>query len=153
MTLTIKSITLLSLFSFGIVFNFNTNAAIYTWTDKNGNKHFSDQPSPKNKTTTPVKEIIPKSHNNVKLVSRQNSQWQNNYIESQEKKAKLAAIEATEKSKKQSQCNMVKNRISAHDNRGRVYKINNKGEREYQSSKQIDNAKKQLMKDMKKYCH
>jgi hypothetical protein len=152
MTLRIKLISMLTLLCLGIGLSFNANATIYTWTDESGKKHFSDQPFPKKGTTSKVTTIVPKSHNNIKLVSLKNSQWQQDYNTSQEKKAALAAIKATDSTENKTKCSQIRNRLATHNNHGRIYKINDKGEREYQSSEQIDNDKKQLVKDLKKYC-
>jgi hypothetical protein len=152
MNLRATLITILSLICLNIGLHNIANATIYTWTDEEGKKHFSDQPSPKNGTATDVKTIVPKSHNNIKLVSRKNSQWQQDYNAAQEKKAELAAIQTADKEENAIKCAQIRNRISTQSHKGRIYKINAQGEREYQSSEQIDNAKKQLAKDLKQYC-
>lgn len=130
----------------------SSHAEIYTWVDADGKKHFSDRPFPKGTAESDVKTITPKSHNNVEVVSLKDSQWQKDYNASKEKKSEIAAEKSAKKEQNKAKCAHIRNRLSIHNQQGRLYKVNDKGERDYQTSAQIDSDRKQLKKDLKKFC-
>ena len=128
------------------------NATIYTWTDSNGKTHYSDRPFLENANNSDVKTIKPNEHNSVAIVSHKDSQWQKDYILSQEKKAEAKALKKQAREKNKAACNKLTNELAVHNQQGRLYKIDENGERDYQTSAQIDSDKKRLTKALKKYC-
>ena len=153
--MTLKSALLLPLtliFTITTSLSFDATANIYTWTDKNGKTHYSDRPFTENGAQAQVKIIKPNEHNSVAVVSRQDSQWQKDYLLSQEKKVEAQALTKQTRQKNQAMCKHLTNQMAVHDKQGRLYKIDENGERDYQTSEQIDNDKKRLKKELKKYC-
>ena len=78
----LKLSTILLLISFTL--SGNLAAEIYTWSDKDGNTHFSDMPTINKKVTT----IEPLVNENIANAVTNDSQWQQDYNKTKLAKAK-----------------------------------------------------------------
>lgn len=128
--------------------SFNTFAEIYTWTDKDGKVHFSDQPISDEKVTT----IKPKENNNISKTVSNNNQWQQDYNKTKRAKAEQAQKSAKQKQQNKGYCNQLKSELALYEQGGRLYLMSPDGERNYQSEKQLIAQKKKYTKLIKKDC-
>jgi Tfp pilus assembly protein FimT len=128
--------------------SFNLMAEIYTWTDKNGKTHFSDKPTIHEKTTT----ITPDENNNIADTVTKNSQWQQDYNQAKQDKAKQSESLAMQARENKGNCEQLKRRIAIINQGGRIYVMSPKGEREFKSEAQLKTEHKILTQAYKQTC-
>jgi len=126
----------------------NLAAKIYTWVDKNGKTHFSDQPINNEEVTT----INPQKHNNIVSTVAKSNQWQQDYNEAKLAKAEQTKKSAQKKKVKQAVCNQLKSQMATIEQGGRLFVMSADGERKYQSEVQLKADMKRLTKAYKKTC-
>ena len=148
------------------------NAEIYKWKDKNGTTRYSDTPPPSNikqktiggkKAAKPAGEApsatpasapaikdtekdsppVPGSAEEEAAAKRQNT------AEAEKKNKQEQEAEANRKAEN---CKVAKARYETYKQGGRVYKINEKGEREYMGDKDLQDGKAQAQKEMDENC-
>lgn len=155
---TLLKVLLVTIFLFSIW----ANAEIYKWKDDKGNSLYSDIPPPSNVETkvlgarkavnTPVQPVSPqKSGTITKQVVTQEQAAAKRQQNAEETKKKDQAQEA-ELKRKQENCTKAKADYQLHKQGGRIYKMNEKGEREYMDDASLAKGLEQAQQDMEKYC-
>lgn len=124
------------------------HAQIYTWTDENGKKHYSDRPIASEKVT---KAQIAKG-NHLSLTVSADSQWQKDYQAEKKNKAEKAKEKRELAKKKQPYCQDLRNRLTLYKQGGRFITLSEQGEREYLTDEQINDQKAELNKALKANC-
>lgn len=148
------------------------NAEIYKWKDKNGSTRYSDTPPPSNikqeaiggkKALKPAPEAplapvantpivkdaekdsppVPGSAEEEAAAKRQNT------AEAEKKNKQEQEAEANRKAEN---CKVAKARYETYKQGGRIYKINEKGEREYMGDNDLQDGKAQAQKEMDENC-
>jgi Domain of unknown function (DUF4124) len=152
------------------------NAEIYKWKDKNGTTRYSDTPPPSNikqeaigskklakpaaqvpaapvaneQPSSEVKEAakdsppVPGSADEEAAALRQrNAEAEKNNKQEKE----------TEAQRKAENCKVAKARYETFKQGGRVYKINEKGEREYMGDKDLQEGKAQAQQEINENCN
>ena len=148
------------------------NAEIYKWKDKNGSTRYSDTPPPSNikqetiggkKAAKPAGEVplvppasapvtkdaekdsppVPGSAEEEAAAKRQNT------AEAEKKNKQEQEAEANRKAEN---CKVAKARYETYKQGGRIYKINEKGEREYMGDNDLQDGKAQAQKEMDENC-
>lgn len=139
-----------------------SNAEIYKWKDDKGNSLYSDIPPPSNVETkvlgakkaanTPVQQVSPqKSATITKQPVTQEQAASKRQQNAEETKKKDQALEA-ELKRKQENCTKAKADYQLYKQGGRIYKMNEKGEREYMDDASLAKGLEQAQQDMEKYC-
>jgi len=123
-------------------------AEIYTWSDKDGNTHFSDMPTFNEEVTT----IEPLVNENIANAVTNNSQWQKDYNKNRQAKAKQAEKYGKQAIKNKGICNQLKSQLAIIDHGGRIYVMSPEGERSFKNEAQLEAKKKELTKSYKKTC-
>ena len=150
------------------------NAEIYKWKDKNGSTRYSDTPPPSNikqetiggkkaikpVTTEPLAPVaaqkapvtkdaendsppVPGSAEEEAATKRQNT------AEAEKKNKQEQEVEANRKAEN---CKTAKSRYETFKQGGRVYKVNEKGEREYMGDKDLQDGKEEAQREMGENC-
>ena len=148
------------------------NAEIYKWKDKNGTTRYSDTPPPSNikqetiggkKALQPAGEAtpapaasapvtkdaekdsppVPGSAEEEAAAKRQNT------AEAEKKNKQEQEAEANRKAEN---CKVAKARYETYKQGGRVYKINENGEREYMGDNDLQDGKAQAQREMDENC-
>ncbi|MCX9156722.1 DUF4124 domain-containing protein [Niveibacterium sp. 24ML] len=127
------------------------SAEVYTWKDKNGRVHYSDQPNadPNAKSITTTE-----SSGGVGLTSKQTAESARALNEQQAKRGdaeKTASEEAARKAARDAACNSLKDRIALFEQGGRIV-TNKGGEREYLSDEQIASELSKMKGQQSKDC-
>lgn len=144
-------------------------AEIYKWVDKDGTVKYTDTPPPngaktlstiKKKAASPAPVVAPDGAitNPVQpqvtggdgAASEQDLAKKKREIEEIEKKNK-AEKEAQAK-QKQLNCSAAKANYQSYSQGGRVYRMNEKGEREYLDDKGLSEGAAKAQRDMQEYC-
>lgn len=130
------------------------SAAIYTWTDSNGNVHFGDKPAA-NESATEVKISINK---NTGVTNSSGNKVEREYLLKKIDENKQADAEKRKKQlalnkKNKKLCDNYKRRYQSFIQSNRSYTMSPDGERTYQSDEQRTQRKKDLSKGVAKYCH
>jgi len=140
------------------------DAQIYKWKDKNGVTRYSDTPPTDNvkvdkigkeKTTKPApaaeKEANPAANNKTQP---------NSEDEAAQLRARNAEIEKKNKEEKAAQaklkaenCRSAKADYETFIQGGRIYQMNEKGEREYFDDAALNERKAQAQANMQQYCN
>jgi len=140
------------------------DAQIYKWKDKNGVTRYSDTPPTDNvkvdkigkeKTTKPApaaeKEANPAANNKTQPDSED---------EAAQLRARNAEIEKKNKEEKAAQaklkaenCRSAKADYETFIQGGRIYQMNEKGEREYFDDAALNERKAKAQADMQQYCN
>ena len=148
------------------------NAEIYKWKDKNGTTRYSDTPPPSNikqetigsnKAAKPADEAplaTPASAPAIKDTEKDSPPVPGSAEE--EAAAKRQNTAEAEKKNKQEQeaetnrkaenCKVAKARYETYKQGGRVYKINENGEREYMGDNDLQDGKAQAQREMDENC-
>ena len=151
------------------------NAEVYKWKDKNGAVRYSDTPPPSNvklepmgrknvtkptgrEALAPVPAAVstPASPATVKAATgkeggedeaaklrQKNAEVEKRNKEEKEKQAKL----------KEENCKAAKANHQSYAQGGRVYKMNEKGEREYMSDKDLKEGAEKTQNEIDEYCN
>jgi hypothetical protein len=172
----------LFLFSLFIFLSVNANAEVYKWTDKDGVVRYTDIPPPSNvkKYTTignkkvkevvaepvaaeskvEVKEGVANDASKPKLNESQQARkdMKNDSLEA--KKRQQADIDKQNKEKKEADakqkqvnCTTARSNYETYSQGGRIYQMNEKGEREYVDDKGLADKAAQAQRDMQQYCN
>ena len=152
------------------------NAEIYKWKDKNGAVRYTDTQPPSNVKLEPIDgKRATKLSNQAPLAPVTNAQPvlskdelkgkapTSNAESSGEAAAKLrqknAEIEKNNKKEKDAQakmneenCKAAKSNLASYNQGGRIYKVNEKGEREYLDDAGLKAGADKSQKDVAEYC-
>lgn len=142
----------------------SANAEIYKWKDANGVIRYSDVPPPSNvpresigvkKVVAPPTATAPSSTETSAQKKSPAANREGDAIKRQEDaeaaKNKEQAKEAELKQKQQN-CATAKANLQNYQQGGRIYKMNEKGEREYLDDAGIAKNLEQAQKDVDEYC-
>ncbi len=129
------------------------NAAVYKWTDKDGNIHFGDQPTDQASAT----EIQINTNNKSGITNSSGNKEERDYLLKKIEKDKLADAEkrkkkSAENKKRQQRCNYYKSRYQSHIQSNRTFTTSPDGERRYYTDKERTARKRKLSKGVARYC-
>ena len=155
------------------------NAEVYKWKDKDGVTRYSDTPPPPNVQQLPVSgkkpaatrpsaaasqggveagtpaaaPAAPVSGTDAKKkpAASLDSDATKRQAEAEKEKRMVEQKEA-ELEVKQQNCTTAKATMQNYQQGGRIYKMNEKGEREYESDESIAKGLEQAKKDVEQYC-
>jgi len=126
-------------------------AEVYTWKDKNGRVHYSDQPHA-DANAKQINTIDPSS--GVGSTTKQQADSERSFNEQQAKQAdasKQAADDSARKAAHDNACNSLKNRITTFEQGGRIV-VNQGTERVYLSDDQIASELSKMRAQQSKDC-
>jgi uncharacterized protein DUF4124 len=152
------------------------NAEVYKWKDKDGTVRYSDTPPPSNVQQLPItgkKPVATRSASPEAApadatpsasapsnaassdMKKKPASSEGDAIKRQktaeDDKKKTEQAEAELKVKQQN-CTTAKGNVQNYQQGGRIYKMNEKGEREYESDASIAQNLEQAKKDVEQYC-
>lgn len=152
------------------------NAEIYKWKDKNGVTRYSDTPPPNNveaatlrgkrtvKTAKPASEAetgdgaASQAANKTRLKQEPNSNEEADE-EAAKMRARNAEIEKNNKrlAKKEADidaknCVVARKNFQSYSRGGRIFTVNEQGERVYAGDAEISSGKKRAQADIRKFC-
>lgn len=151
-----------------------SHAEIYKWKDKDGSTRYTDTPPPSNIKQEPIggkkKPVTPASKE--PLVPVENVQQTqpvtkaappppvNAEEEAAAERQRNAEIEKKNKLEKEKQakakeenCKTAKANLENYTQGGRIYKMNEKGEREYLGDKDLESGKVQAQREIDENCN
>jgi hypothetical protein len=150
-----------------------SHAEIYKWKDKNGVTRYSDTPPPSNvkqeaiggkKTAQPTNqaplapvEAAPQVPANVNQVppptvsAEEQAAIQRQRVAEAEKRNKQE--KEAEAKRKEENCKAARSNLETYTQGGRVYRMNEKGEREYMGDNDLKEGKAQAQRDMEVNCN
>lgn len=146
-----------------------SQAEIYKWKDKNGVVRYSDIPPPSNvpheslgkKAKVPAQgdtSSAPSAETNEvapapqQITPEEVSPDTDKQLKEEEAARQRAAAAEAELEQKQEQCTNARARMQSYEQGGRVYKINEKGEREFLDDAALAQALEEAQADVNKYC-
>lgn len=106
---------------------------VYKWVDKDGNVQFGDQPPSEQAEQVNIRKHNPDTHYEERMKSQQEKQSSDQAQREEQQKNAAEEKQAAEQAKKR--CLAAKNNLSIMRDGGRVYTLNDKGEREYVDDK------------------
>ncbi|EUJ10105.1 hypothetical protein Meth11DRAFT_0916 [Methylophilaceae bacterium 11] len=149
-------------------------AEIYKWVDKDGTVKYTDTPPPagakslstiKKKATSPAVIPAPAAATpeggltNPTLAQPAGGDGAASEQEMAKKKREIDEIEKKNKAEKEAQakqkqlnCSAAKANYQSYSQGGRVYRMNEKGEREYLDDKGLSDGAAKAKRDMQEYC-
>ncbi|HEY0269030.1 MAG TPA: DUF4124 domain-containing protein [Methyloradius sp.] len=152
-----RMITLV-IFVIGVLVSISAQADIYKWKDTNGVVRYSDTPPNGNIPTESIKSrkiINPESTALTKDTSdsKEAAAMKRQETAEAEKKSsdELKAKEEEKKNKKQN-CLLAKDSLKNYQDGALVYKVNDKGEREYLDEAGMAKGMAEAQKNVKQYC-
>ena len=127
---------------------------IYKWTDSEGNVHYGERPP-----TSQAREInLPKAPPSSRATPAGNSLQETNKLldtlqkERQQKAEKKAAAEKERKAR-EANCSHAKRRLAAYTIGGRIYEIDDQGERSYLGDAEIEKRRLAAQKEVDEWCN
>ena len=125
-------------------------AELYKYVDKNGRTVYSDQP-PAGIDSKTVKDAAVSSAEPAKTAVQKDKDLEKNRKETREKADKAEKAAARDRDQEQ-RCNQAKQNVQAYQEGGRMYKYNDKGEREFMGEEDIAAGLKKAQRDMEEAC-
>ena len=124
-------------------------AQLYKYVDKNGRTVYSDQPP----VNTESKQISASGNGNVvvKTAVDKDKELEKGRKESREKQDKAEKADKAAREQEQ-RCTQAKQNQQAVKEGGRLYKYNDKGEREFMSDEDIAAAQQRAQRDVDEAC-
>jgi uncharacterized protein DUF4124 len=167
-----------SIFLIALVFPMTASAQIYKWKDKNGVMRYSDTPPPadinvetigksakdvyaKPRTTdaTEAQGSVKNSEVGAVVPIKIKNQTVEPEFDVKQEQAKKAEFERQKKLEQEKQakidtenCSAAKSNYQTFMQGGRVFKINEKGEREFMDNKDIEAGKAKAQAEINQYC-
>jgi hypothetical protein len=140
----------------------NANAEIYKWKDANGVIRYSDVPPPSNvpRESLGTKKVVapPSAPSSTETSAQKKSPEAGREGDAIKRQEDAEAAKNKERVKeaelklKQQNCATAKGNLQNYQHGGRVYKMNEKGEREYMDDADIAKNLEQAKKDVDEYC-
>jgi len=149
-------------------------AEVYKWKDKNGVVRYSDTPPPSNikqeligrkKAVKPTNQapLAPVNNGNaaaVPVVAKPTTEGPSAEDEAAEQRQRNAEIEKKNKQEMEAQaklkaenCKAARANHETYAQGGRVYKTNEKGEREYMNDKDLQEGAQKTQAEIDEYCN
>jgi hypothetical protein len=150
-------------------------AEMYKWKDKNGVTHYTDTPPPSNikqealgskKATKPTASSTPAPVANAQPAPAKDAKKEiagkeeSTADEAAKKRQENAEIEKRNKQEKEAQaklkeenCKAAKSNLASYQQGGRVYKMNEKGEREYMDDAGLKEGANKAQGEVNEYCN
>jgi len=152
-------------------FSFTANAQIYKWTDKDGVVRYTDTPPPNSaknvKTIGTKKPVLNQTAPETAAKPEQNTASPPALMTKEDmahdaeakKRHDLAEIEKQKKAQQEAEakqnaanCSAAKANYQTYSQGGRVYEVNEKGERVYLDDAGLSAKAAQAQQDMQKFC-
>ncbi len=146
-----------------------SHAEIYKWKDKDGSIRYTDTPPPSNikqetmgskKAVKPTGEPAPIASEQPVSTKNAKKEAISKEDEAAKKRQSDAEVEKKIKQEKEKQdavkaenCKTAKANLENYTQGGRIYKMNEKGEREYVSDAGLEEGKAQAQKDINENCN
>jgi len=127
---------------------------IYKWTDSEGNVHYGERPPSSQAREVEIRKAPPSSRG---AAPAGNSLQETNKLletmrkEREEKAAKKAAAEK-ERKRREANCSRAKRRLAGYQIGGRIYEVDEQGERSYLSDREIQKRLQAAQKEVDKWC-
>lgn len=125
-------------------------AELYKYTDKNGRTVYSDQP-PTGIDSKVVKDAAVSTAEPPKTALQKDKDLEKGRKEAREKADKAEKSAALARDQEQ-RCTQAKQNVQAYQEGGRMYKYNDKGEREFMGEDEIAAGLKKAQRDMDEAC-
>lgn len=153
------------LIAFLIALPIAANAEVHKYKDANGNWVYSDvAPAPNVKQETigkkiaqptgvaPLSKVAEPSPDALGKAQLSKDQAAAKRQQSAEQDKKNKEVKDAQDKEREANCKYAKSNLAAYTQGGRIYKTNEKGERDYLDDKAIDSAKVQAQKDVEENC-
>ncbi len=128
---------------------------IYKWTDSEGNVHYGERPPTTQAREIKVPDAPPASQHSSP--SGNSLQETNKLLDAMQKerqqKAEKKAAAEKERKAREANCSRAKRRLAAYTIGGRIYEIDDQGERSYLSDADIDKRKQAAQKEVDQWCN
>ena len=147
-------------FAFSLLTSMVCTAEVYRWVDENGKTHFSDKPIGQNSESITIKQQ-PKLGNGTPTTKTPASSpdFQQKLLDAYSDRRKLKEQEQKKQEQKKLQieahkkkCNRARDYLTRTEG-GRVFDIDENGERIYRSDTEIDASRAVIQSDINKYCN
>ena len=145
------SVNVMLLFSF--MSASTVNAAVYKWTDENGNVHFGDKPLDSSSATELKIDVSRKTGVTNSSGNRSEREYLLKKIEEEkQEEAEARSKRLAEKKERRAKCNALKSDYQTHIQSNRSYRMSPDGERTYLSDAERTARNNKLKKSISKYC-
>jgi len=127
---------------------------VYKWTDSEGNVHYGERPPTTQAREIDIPKAPPSSHNAAPAGN--SLQETNKLLEALQKerqqKAEKKAAEEEERKIRETNCSHSKRKLVGYKIGGRIYEIDEQGERSYLSDSDIQQRLEAAQKEVDKWC-
>jgi len=129
---------------------------VYKWTDQDGNVHYGAQPESSNAQTLNIKVTPSTPSNNEKDEAESGTAAGTDESDgtpsTDSQSASQADIDAKNAEISKKNCEVIKKRLAAIQRGGRLYEMDDNGERQYWDDKTRTSKLDQAQSDVKKWC-
>jgi len=126
---------------------------IYKWVDNEGNVHYGSQPGSKKAEEIKINTLpAPAPAPAAQPAGQPQPSFMESYDKEQQEKADAAAKVEKEKEARAKNCDIVRKRLTNLELGGRLYEIDEKGERSFLSDEEIQKRLQQAKEDVAKWC-
>lgn len=126
---------------------------IYKWVDSDGNVHYSAQPGGKQAQELKIHTLpAPPAAPAATPAESPQPSFVESYEKEQKEKAAAAEKAAKEKEVRDKNCEIVRKHMISLQLGGRLYEIDENGERKFLSDEEIQSRLEQAKKDVAKWC-
>ncbi len=129
---------------------------VYKWTDSEGNIHYGEKPPSTQAKEIDIHKTPPSSHNAPPAASsslQETTKLLETLRKEREQKAEKKAAAEKERKTREANCSYSKRRLASYRIGGRIYEIDDQGERSYLSDSDIQQRLETAQKEVDKWCH
>jgi hypothetical protein len=137
-----------------LLLSFSAHAEVYKWVDSNGKTHFGDKVPESAKVEKLNFQSSPRTSQpdvSPEEIKQRQQKLINAIDEDRSLKQKMTQEQTEKKAKLNQECTKLRDYLK-NIRSGRIYDINNKGERVYANDAEHDKEVKQTESMLKKYC-
>ncbi len=129
-------------------------AAVYQWTDAQGQVHYSDRPVAETAREVPIKtpDASPASGMDDGAREERTRRMLDVYQEDREKKRQQRQEQLEDREKRKRNCILAKDRYQSHSQASGIYSFRKDGERQYMDDAARQRHMQKLKADVDKWC-
>ena len=127
-------------------------AKIYKWTDSNGNVHYGERPPSEQARELNLPNVHPSDSDTPASTPQDVNKLLDTLQKERDEKAKKAAIAEEERRAREQNCKAAKRNATGYEIGGRIYEIDENGERRYLGDAEIEQKLQESRKAVEKWC-
>ena len=125
---------------------------VYKWTDSNGNVHYGERPPTTQAKEVELRNLHPSGTSAPATPPQDINKLLDTLSKERKEKAEKAAAAEKKRKRREKNCNAAKRNAMGYQVGGRIYEIDENGERHFLSDSEINQKLEAARKEVEKWC-